>query len=170
MNISLAYALETEKIIANLPYIPEPITPVSKEDKRSVHYLSFVRSLPCIGCQLSGEKQTSDTTAHHVYTGGMALKCPDFFTVPVEYVRHVTGPKSIATLGKVDWLKYHKADSWEILTLLVLKRYLYNATYVRPIYVEDEDRVVIDPKDTDGSFAVYYLNELIQKTKEIHGQ
>lgn len=48
---------------------------------RDPKYLDFVRTFDCVDC--GWPAQLGFIEAHHVYTGGMSIKCSDYDTVPL---------------------------------------------------------------------------------------
>lgn len=78
--------------------LPKPKTPRDKK------YLAFIRTLPCCDCGLPGPSE-----AHHIFTGGMALKCSDYDTVPLCRGCHYRADKRKETgeayKVKVRWFK-----------------------------------------------------------------
>ena len=61
---------------------------------RNEKYLKIVRTLPCKKCG-----RAPAGTAHHVYTGGTAIKCDDRDTIPICIKCHVLDGKSVEKMS-----------------------------------------------------------------------
>ena len=73
-----------------LSYIVEP--------HRDPKYLEYIRSLPCCITE-----KTGSVDPHHVFTGGVSLKCSDYFTIPLDHEKH----EELHRIGKESFiLKY----------------------------------------------------------------
>lgn len=73
---------------------------------RSEKYLKFVRLLPCAIC-----KTMDGIEAHHISTGGMAMKGSDLQTVPLCRLHHA----EYHQFGKETFWQRHNADRWEVV-------------------------------------------------------
>lgn len=135
--------------------------------KRSRHYLNFILNQKCVACLSLGVRQADRTTAHHIRPAGMAMKCPDFLSIPVEMRRHVAagGKHSIDQLGKVDWLVHHKLPSYEEMARFYLAVYLTNEWYKRDLSYTNSDgkRFAVLPAPEDFHSAVFYFNQLSEQ-------
>lgn len=78
---------------------------------RDERYLDWIRSLPCDNC---GYPPRSE--AHHARTGGVALKCSDYLTVPL------CGVRGRGCHGQAD--KGLQAEWWEIRAAAYRRYYL----------------------------------------------
>lgn len=72
---------------------------------RNEQYLKYIRSLPCTVC-----KKPCPSEAHHISTGGMALKCSDLETAPLCNTHHMevtsvnSGKKTFVEKYRIDWI------------------------------------------------------------------
>ena len=76
----------------------DPFTELFDKDEK---YLNFIRKQECIICQGAFGK----SEAHHVFVGGMGMKCSDHFTVPLCAAHHTQRPDSIHKIGKENFEK-----------------------------------------------------------------
>lgn len=57
--------------------------------KAESNYLGKIKQMPCVCCDLLGQKQQGVTLAHHIRTGqGMAQRAGDYLTIPLCYDCH----------------------------------------------------------------------------------
>jgi len=72
---------------------------------RNAKYLEYIRTLSCTVC-----KKPSPSEAHHISTGGMALKCSDLETAPLCNTHHMevtsvnSGKKTFVEKYRIDWI------------------------------------------------------------------
>ena len=73
---------------------------------RSKKYLAFVRGLPCsiLDCG-------NPAVAHHVYTGGVSMKCSDAETIPLCIGHH----DEVHLIGKETFYQAHNTTIEECL-------------------------------------------------------
>lgn len=135
--------------------------------KRSKHYLTFMLLQRCVGCLGLRVKQQDRTTAHHIRNAGVARKCPDFLTVPVEYRRHVVseGRESIDGMGKKSWLVHHGLPEYEQMARFYLAVYLSQGWYKRTLTTEGKlgKTLAVPPAPEDFHSAVFYYNQLTEQ-------
>ena len=79
---------------------------------RSKEYLAYVRSLPCTvrGCY-------NKSYAHHTKNGGMRLKGPDTFAIPLCLDHHTEHDAK----GKTTFYEDHFLDRWEVVARTLAK-------------------------------------------------
>lgn len=97
---------------------------------RSAHYLSFVRSYPCVGCGTIRKKRE----AMHIGPHGMGQKACDLQTAPGCRDCH----QQLHRIGRVRFEMLHEVDFQEIIDML---HQFYVITYGR-LPGEDSARAV----------------------------
>ena len=135
--------------------------------KKSRHYLHFVLNQRCVGCLGLSVRQVDRTTAHHIRPAGMAMKCSDFLTIPVEMRRHVAagGNHSIDQLGKPAWLVHHNLPGYEEMARFYLALYLDGEWPGRDLSFSNSDgkRISVPPSPESRHGAAFYFNQLSEQ-------
>ena len=71
---------------------------------KSEKYKEFIRSKPCCVC---GWGEYAKCEPHHVYAGGMGMKCSDLKTIPLctfhHSLLHSTGKKTFANMFNLNY-------------------------------------------------------------------
>ena len=79
---------------------------------RNKAYLKYIRNLPCLVCG-------RPAVPHHVETGGTAMKCSDYRTIPLCQGCHTSSNYAIHKLGKSKFEKEFNIDiNREMIKLL----------------------------------------------------
>ena len=85
--------------------LPKPIR-LKDED-----FLAFVRTYTCLVCR------SEQSDAHHLVTGGVGTKGPDFFTVPLCRTCHAL----LHQIGPNRFQENHDVNLWHINAFLVVQ-------------------------------------------------
>ena len=94
----------------------EPFEDFLEETRRDKVYLDYIKTLPCIcGYHIYGE-----ICPHHVCTGGKALKCSDYETVPLCAKCH----REIHQYGR-EWYEKNKSIKIDKYVIECLSQFIY---------------------------------------------
>lgn len=74
---------------------------------RNKKYLAYIQTLDCIVCK------RKRVDAHHVYTGGVGLKCSDYLTIPLCREHH----SEIHNTGKKMFQVKYQVNIKDLLTM-----------------------------------------------------
>jgi hypothetical protein len=132
--------------------------------ERSAHYLAYIGSQRCVVSALTDQPQRSRTTIHHIHKPGMALRCADFWTIPVAEDLHVLGKQSIDRLGKQHFLQHHGLPGYEEMALVYLMYYLAEAVCNEPLYSEYHNRIIM-PRPVDRVSGIHYAKGLADRCR-----
>ena len=96
---------------------PEDLMFIRQQDfpERDADYLEYVRTMPCLICGMQHRSE-----AHHIRdtrTAGMAIKSPDWFTIPLCHACH---------LGVAHGTGFHEALKWIPLDMLDFCKICYS--------------------------------------------
>ena len=148
----------------SLPPIDVPSYDATLVRRKSKHYLAFITEQKCVACMSVSARQRDRTTAHHIRPAGVALKCPDFYTLPIEYGRHLRVDDRISIdHGHRQFLKAYNLPPYEHMVLFYLGLYIADKWYDSPVcgWADEFGNVpLIYPDPEDRHSAIHYFNLL----------
>ena len=77
---------------------------------RDPKYLAYIRTMVCAVSKCGNEQ----TIAHHIESGGMALKCSDYMTIPLCHTHHLEVHR-----GKQTFCERYDLDTTDMVGTLV---------------------------------------------------
>lgn len=132
----------------------------------SRHYLAYIGSQECVMSKLRLTRQRSRTTVHHIGASAYAKRSPDFITVPLEEIHHVSGSESLNSLSEEGFRVKWDMPLWEELSLIYLRTYImYRDHKGRGIFetpMLGREASWIEPCEGLYDSAVHWAQQLIK--------
>ena len=78
--------VSNEKIqaVIEMESCPPTESPARKNGQGgNMKYQDYIRHQDCVGCLLLNRPQQTDTQHHHAFTGGVGMRCPDEYSLPL---------------------------------------------------------------------------------------